>query len=160
MGAQASALHSADFDSSEDDKAPVDTDRERLEGIVKSFDKRKSFGFIHCQALRDRGIAQDVFLLKTELGLFGVSSYVSFSLEASEKGPQASDLQEAQPPLIESSSDEVTSCNGGGRAQAFTLHSADVDSSGDDKVSVDTERENLEGRIESFDERKGFIQSL
>jgi len=63
------------------------------EGVVKSFNSLKGFGFIRCQETFNK-YGCDVFLHKDQLGNFAIGDNIVFSIWVNERGqPQATDLQ-------------------------------------------------------------------
>ncbi|CAE7178040.1 unnamed protein product [Symbiodinium pilosum] len=62
-------------------------------GIVRSFNPHKGWGFIECEETHKQ-FGSDVFLLKSDLGGYGVSKgdKVRFSVAQSEKGARATDV--------------------------------------------------------------------
>lgn len=63
-------------------------------GFVKSFNAKNGYGFIECDALKEQGFQNDVFLHHLQLGSFDVGSVVRFSAYLNSKGqPQAKELE-------------------------------------------------------------------
>jgi cold shock CspA family protein len=74
-----------------------DGDQELFHGKIKSFNSAKGYGFIDCPLLKQHGLS-DVFLLKDEIGTFGIGDFVNFAMTYNDKGqPQARQLRAAAP---------------------------------------------------------------
>merc|ERR1719162_703968 len=65
----------------------------RHQGLIKSFNAEKGFGFIECAETYAQ-YQRDVFLHKTQIGEMSVGQYVTFTCEVNKQEmPQAKDVQ-------------------------------------------------------------------
>mmetsp|Transcript_116737 Transcript_116737/g.310593 ORF Transcript_116737/g.310593 Transcript_116737/m.310593 type:complete len:122 (-) Transcript_116737:95-460(-) len=63
-------------------------------GLIKSFNAKNGFGFIQCEAIREQGYTNDVYLHHNQVGEFQPGHTVAFTAYLNRKGqPQAMDLQ-------------------------------------------------------------------
>jgi len=146
-----SSLDASEVSQSEDPKQSEgeldalrdEIDAENLQGTIKSFNEQKGFGFIECPCLQERGITQDVFLHKSQVGPFQIGSDVTFSVWFDDKRqPRAACLRET---------DSLPSASG-----AAPLEETDPLECDPEPPPTDLALKNLRGRIKSFNEQKGF----
>jgi len=68
-------------------------------GTIKSFNAKNGFGFIQCDALRQQGFQNDVYLHHNQIKEFQPGHTILFTAYLNKKGqPQAMDLELAQTP--------------------------------------------------------------
>lgn len=63
-------------------------------GMIKSYNQAQGYGFIECEALKQQGYTNDVYLHHSQIKDFTPNSQVAFTVYLNRKGqPQAMDLQ-------------------------------------------------------------------